>query len=293
MASPRGAYRGVYCSLVDSLDFQRLSARARHVFLTARLSPQAGPACIFRYYPAVIAEQTGLLLREVDSAVNELVESGWAQLEDGIMWLINALRYDPTIRLAHPKQRIAVERTIQALPVRPIVLRFCDYYKLESLSKSLVDSFTALDRHVHVQVHVQVPGSGAGTGPETETEKQLELAPRSAGAEAWEAYAGAYKRRYGVQPVRNAKVNGQMALLAKRLPESDLGAVAAFYVAHGGARYVAAGHPVGLLLYDAEKLHMEWATGRRITETGARHADQRAERGGIAERLIAKAQQDS
>jgi hypothetical protein len=135
--SSRGTFRGVYCSLVDSVDFQRLSPRARHVFLTARLGPQTGPAGIFRYYPDVLAEQTGWSVKEIKGAVGELVDEGWAQLEDGILWLVNALKYDPNLRLNNAKHITAVENWLASLPRRSIVLRFCVYYGLERLSHSL------------------------------------------------------------------------------------------------------------------------------------------------------------
>ncbi len=109
------------------------------------------------------------------------------------------------------------------------------------------------------------------------------------GSEAWNGYSQAYQRRYGVQPVRNAKVNSQLCLLVKRIPSAEAPEVAAWYVGNNAALYVRAGHPVDLLLRDAEKLRTEWATGQRGTETGARASDQRQERGGIAERLLKKA----
>ena len=319
MATARGMYRGIYCSLVDSVEFQQLSKWARLVFLTARLSNQAGIGCIFRYYPDMIAQQTGLKRGKVEAAVRELVTAGWAELEDGILWIINGLKYDPTMRLSNPNHKKAIITSLHTLPRRPIVARFCKYYGLRWHPLSHpdgmgdgtqhpipypVEDLEAMQEYIEskaVQENQQQSPAFAG-----ETTDVLLAVADGIGdgtpsgrpvaaltAEAWEAYAGAYKRRYGALPVRNAKVNSQLALLAKRLPRAELAAVAAYYVAHSGQRYVRAGHPIGLLLYDAEKLRTEWATGRRITETGARQADQRAERGGIAERLIAKAQQDS
>lgn len=72
----------------------------------------------------------------------------------------------------------------------------------------------------------------------------------------WDAYALAYQDRYGVEPVRNGKVNGQLAHLVKRLG-AEAPAVAGFYVRHNNAWYVKRGHAVDCLLADAEKLRTE------------------------------------
>jgi hypothetical protein len=80
----------------------------------------------------------------------------------------------------------------------------------------------------------------------------------------WLAYAAAYRERYGADPVRNAKVNGQVAQFCKRIPAAEAPDVAAHYVRSQNARYVAAGHAWGPLLQDAEKLRTEWLTGRSV-----------------------------
>ena len=91
----------------------------------------------------------------------------------------------------------------------------------------------------------------------------------------WTAYADAYRDRYHVDPVRNAKVNSQIKQLVDRIGK-DAPGVAAYYVQHGGAYYVGRGHAIGFLLTDAEKLRTEWATGRQITTTKANESDRRA-----------------
>lgn len=91
----------------------------------------------------------------------------------------------------------------------------------------------------------------------------------------WESYAKAYELRYGVGPERNPAVNGQIKTLLTRIRKAEAPDVAAFYVESNAANYVRAGHPVRLLLYDAEKLRTEWFTGRRVTEGAARELDKR------------------
>lgn len=95
-------------------------------------------------------------------------------------------------------------------------------------------------------------------------------------ADAWGAYAHAYQMRYGEPPVRNAKVNGQLAQFVGRVGAQEAPDIARFYVGHQGMYYVRNMHPIDALLKDAEKLRTEWATGRKVTNTQAQQADRTA-----------------
>jgi hypothetical protein len=133
----RGTYRGVYSSFVDDPDFQRLSPNARLVLFVLRLCKDAGAAAIFRAYPAVIAEQTGLSLDDVERALKELETSPrpdapWIFRDGPVIWVRNALRYDPNIRLADEKHRKAIERALAALPRCGLTAKFCRYYGIVS-----------------------------------------------------------------------------------------------------------------------------------------------------------------
>lgn len=86
-------------------------------------------------------------------------------------------------------------------------------------------------------------------------------------------YAAAFKLRYGVFPVRNAKINGMLGKYMQRVPHAEAAEIAAFYVAHNRGLYTNASHPIELLLRDAESLRMEWATGRKtVTKINGQHA---------------------
>ena len=84
----------------------------------------------------------------------------------------------------------------------------------------------------------------------------------------WKAYADAYRALYQAEPVRNAKVNGQLAQVVARLGGDEAPLVAAFFLTHKNTLYVRAMHPVDLLLRDCEKLRTEWVTGR-LASSGA------------------------
>ena len=285
----RGTYRGVYSSLFEDPDYQVLSPEARLCLLTARQCRQAGPAAIFVCYPAVLASQTGLTNDKVDAALSELETAGWIVREGLVLWVKNGLRYDPSMRLADKKHRRAVERAVSELPKLKIVLTFCDYYGItrpfEAPSKTCrtlallkpdpEPEFRSLKPEPRRLTSSEAPQNGA-----------------SAGSKAWEGYCTAYRRRYGVDPVRNAKINGQLANFVRRVPAAEAPLIAAFYVESNTADYVRAGHSIDRLLFNAEKLRTEWATGRRITETAARQGDRTENMGQIARDLIAKHSQE-
>lgn len=107
----------------------------------------------------------------------------------------------------------------------------------------------------------------------------------------WKAYANSYEVRYGVEPLRNAMVNGQLANLVARLGAEEAPAVAAYYVRSNNQRYVQAGHSVGMLLMDAEKLRTEWMTGRQTTATQARQVDQTQTNANAFAGILAEARQ--
>ncbi|WP_454737611.1 hypothetical protein [Cupriavidus necator] len=99
--------------------------------------------------------------------------------------------------------------------------------------------------------------------------RRVRKGPEAPTAATWQAYADAYHDRYHAEPVRNAKVNGQLANFVGRIGGDDAPPVAQFYVSHNGARYVRAGHSVGLLLADAEKLRTEWVTHTQMPDAAA------------------------
>lgn len=129
------------------------------------------------------------------------------------------------------------------------------------------------------------------TGPEELTPK---LKPKREARDAgltiptWEAYRDGYQRRYGVAPIRNTTVNGKLAHFVRRLGASEAPLVAEFYLAHNSARYLQAGHSVGLMLQDAEKLRTEWATGTQITQAQVRQVEQAGHNAQVAADYLAR-----
>lgn len=91
----------------------------------------------------------------------------------------------------------------------------------------------------------------------------------------WDAYSKAYHQRHGVEPTRNARVNGMLSQFVKRVPLEDAPEIAKFYVRHNRSFYVQKSHPVSLLLQDAESLRTEWLNGRAVLTTDGRDVERK------------------
>lgn len=108
-------------------------------------------------------------------------------------------------------------------------------------------------------------------------------------SETWDSYSKTYFNRYGVEPIRNAKVSGQLSQFVARVGKAEAPHIAAFYVTHNNHFYVQKMHTVGMLLADAEKLRTEWVTNRQMTNTQAKQTDKTQARGNIFNKLIEEA----
>lgn len=128
---------------------------------------------------------------------------------------------------------------------------------------SLIDLYKTKEPKPLPTTPAEKPAGVAGAAKPRRTRKS----PDAPTAATWDAYAGAFLDRYGTEPVRNATVNGQLANFVGRIGVGEAPHVARFYVGHNASLYVRAGHPTGLLVRDAEKLRMEWATHRQVQDT--------------------------
>lgn len=97
-----------------------------------------------------------------------------------------------------------------------------------------------------------------------------ELRARIPGTFIWTSYRDAYVRRYGVEPLRNARVNSQLSTLAKNVGLEDGEKLVEYYLSRSDAFYVNAKHPIDICLTQAQKLVVEMKTGRGMNMTQAK-----------------------
>lgn len=103
----------------------------------------------------------------------------------------------------------------------------------------------------------------------------------------WAMYKAAYQQRYGIAPVRNAKVNSQVKSLVQRLGE-EAGLVAEFFVYNVNETFVVKKtHDLGVLLASAESYRTQWATGRAMTAGRAQQIDSTQTNASAADEAIA------
>lgn len=170
-----------------------------------------------------------------------------------------------------------------------------------SSSDSLTDSSSnrvaiqpLTTNHQPPSASLQPPTANQGQPPSADppqTQRRAAARKINAGKSVpvFRSYSEAYRRRYGIDPVRNAKVSAQLCQLVDRLGIDEAPQVAAFYVGHNQALYVRSRHSVDLLVRDAEGLRTEWATGNRVTDTAARQADRTQANGDGWKKLIDEA----
>jgi hypothetical protein len=175
------------------------------VLLIARICKQAGPAVIFRYYPAVLSAQTGLPAKDIQMALGELQEARWIEYDSSVLWVRNGLRYDPYLNLRNEKQRRGVERAVAELPRSQVVLNFCDYYKITKPFDRVSDSGVT---------EYRVPSTEVTRVPSTEkaaTAPSALVGQEPAGfAEFWAAYPNHENKKQAQAEWRRLRPSGEL-----------------------------------------------------------------------------------
>ncbi|SBP87496.1 DUF1376 domain-containing protein [Thiomonas delicata] len=106
-------------------------------------------------------------------------------------------------------------------------------------------------------------GKAKGKHPSlTPAEKQL-------AEQLWQHYSEAFQSRYDAPPLRDGKVNYQLASLTRSLGQ-QAPAVAVHYLQSNHDWYVRKGHDLGTLLADASKVRADWmAASKRAAQLDA------------------------
>jgi hypothetical protein len=288
-------YGKIHSSFWTSQTIRGMSEDGRTLAAYVLTSPHSNMIGCFRIPPAYVAEDLGWDIGRVSEGFNELFSNDFATIDEASKWLVihRFLKWNP---LENPNVGKAAAKLFDQVPdgcpVKPLLAG-----ALREFGNNFPDE--KLNRFETLSKPYRNPEPEPEPLPEPEPEPQpeptrLRVAKNPATApetgELWNAYSTAYRHRYSAEPVRNAKVNGQLAQLIKRLGSDEAPGVAAWYVSSNNRYYVQKRHAVDCLLADAEGLRTEWATRRRVTETSAIEADRLQTSGDMWGRIIEKAQ---
>lgn len=106
--------------------------------------------------------------------------------------------------------------------------------------------------------------------------------------EAWQAYLEAFRGKYGVDPIRNARVMGQVKQFIDRVGQADAPDVLRFYLQQHDRWTVQNGHTMGVALQQAEKLAAGYRGAKMMTEKEARRIDEKQTTANILEAYEAR-----
>jgi len=171
--SDRGVYRGIYAVLLDTGDFQSLPERARHLLITLKLTRLNNLASIYVLDEGgilTISKQTGIGVKAIHGLLKVLQDTHWIAIEYPLVWVVNGLRYEPSISLSNENHRKAVHNVLKNLPKLPIVHKFCDYYGLAYP----FDTPSIPSRSIEIEIEMEketekepeIEKNGAASGPE-------------------------------------------------------------------------------------------------------------------------------
>ena len=132
----------------------------------------------------------------------------------------------------------------------------------KTLSKESCRDVAIADTATDISTKVESVKKSKLTTEETEANKAT-----------WTAYATAYKNRYGVEPLRNAQVNGIVSKFVKAVSQEDAPSIARFFINISNQYYVLKLHDIKIMLADAGAIRTQWLTNRTVTTSQARQAD--------------------
>lgn len=231
---------------------------------------------------------------------SELIAFYWALLEMVSRWESEESRGEVVLELATLRSKLSMNAQRSRKLLSKIVQTFeikVEWISEESFKVSLPNWLElqerrggkreSLDEQKTGKKGVEVRGKKKevrSKNLDTEVTHALSQA-QVAAAWVWDFYSKAYAQVHGAAPTRNAKINSQIKSFVGRIPHEDAPHVAEFYVRHPKRYYVEKRHPIGVMLADAETLHVEWQTGRTMTTQTARNVEQASEYRSQLERM--------
>jgi hypothetical protein len=247
---------------------RKLGPNARVVAVYLISGPEANMIGLYSLPIPILCHDTGLSEKEASKALQGLFEADFAahdSVSDDV-WVFNMAIYQIADQLnPNDKQCKGVWRELLKYKNSKFFKGFYDRYRTKFHLPPLDFPVSSKSPFEGPAMALRSQDQDQDQDQEKEQEQELDghvkmLAVPPKSERTWQAYAGEYSRRYGVQPVRNAKTNSQLCQLVDRLGREEAPQVAAFYLSHAKPIYTSNRHPVSLLLRDAEGIRTDLLT---------------------------------
>jgi hypothetical protein len=309
-------YGRVYSSFWQSAETRTYTEDGRTLALYLLTSPHANLIGCFRLPDAYAADDLQWTSERVREGLTELTAKGFVSRDEGTKWVF-IRKYLHWNGFENANVATAAQKAFDQVPAIPLkallavaLLEFGNHLKevfgnhLRTLAEPFVnpepepepdpepdpEPEPILNQNPALALFGAPPAEATPdkVKPAKTPKADKQAAPT---ADTWASYSDAYAKRYAVDPVRNATVNGQLAQVVSRIGAVEAPDVAAWYVQSRNSFYVQSGHSVGMLLRDCEKLRTEWATGRQVTQTQAIQGDRTQTNANAFAGLLAEAKQ--
>jgi hypothetical protein len=110
--------------------FKKLPPSAKLLLLNLELGPTSNIARLYPLYREAIIEQTGISAKEFDGALKALQDDGWIMVEDGLVWVVNAVRDDAAVSLQNRDHIRAIQKALLSLPDCDLIKTFRKHYSI-------------------------------------------------------------------------------------------------------------------------------------------------------------------
>jgi len=159
-----GSYRSKYDAIWKDLDYRRLSPVAKCVLdlLKSELGRYGIDVCDTDAFHKLI-NCTPL---EITAALEELERAkpgkprGWIVRDEHMIWIVNGLKYEPSITLGNPNHWSGARKFADELPNLPIVAEFLAYYGLDGIPPATAPRAHKEPKSSHPPSHPDAMGDG-------------------------------------------------------------------------------------------------------------------------------------
>jgi len=152
--------------MLDSKEFRALTPEARHLLQTIkarRINNMTGLFFCETGELYTLSEQTGYDMDTIRDAIENLSEWDWVSHRDGIMWVRNQLKFDPSISLDNENHVSAIKKILEEIPECELKSNFLSYYNLKISGDGIPDPIPDPTTD-GMGDGIPDPGTGTGTG---------------------------------------------------------------------------------------------------------------------------------